>query len=106
MHQCNTCDFYQKCDRPCNPVEAYVNRDFVPQHYKLLGDQVNFIIRQKWPCILSVPEVVISMFFKEYKKQCEIAKIIKKSRRYVSAIIKQYKPVYAQIKQKRAFLCL
>ncbi len=103
MQLCTMCYVHQTCKKLCNAAERFVNQDNISNKAELLGYEDNYVIDQKWPDNVSVPEVVLSMFFVEHKKQSIIAKTIKKSRRYVSAIIKQYAPILADLQQKRAF---
>ena len=103
---CYNCKIRYKCVKLCNTAELYVNQDNITRKEGLLGDRDNYLINQKWPGMLAIPQVVISMFFTNLKKQSKIAKKLKISHQYVSAILKQYRPIYAKKQAERQFLSL
>ena len=92
---CNLCPQQSKCKELCPPMEWIVSRVEVDPgteapHQSYTPDDAK---TGKWPDMLSVSEIIFSLFFNEQLAPTEIAKQLRISNRYVYQVINKGKKI-------------
>lgn len=91
---CNLCHMQSRCKELCPPMEWIVKQVEVdpgtesPGCAALDDDKTG-----KWPDMLSVSEIIFSLFFNEQLAPTEIAKQLRISKRYVYQVINKGKKI-------------
>lgn len=103
---CNLCPRQSKCRELCPPMEWIVSRVEVEPgteapHQSYTPDDAK---TGKWPDMLSVSEIIFSLFFNEQLAPQEISKQLRISNSYVYKVIEKGKKIlFANLKKKVEF---
>lgn len=103
---CNLCSQQSKCRELCPPMEWIVSRVEVEPgteapHQSYTPDDAK---TGKWPDMLSVSEIIFSLFFNEQLAPHEISKQLRISNSYVYKVIERGKKIlFANLKKRVEF---